>query len=138
MNLDKCFSCQLHLSVLSFLSWVCFRVLYIATLYIFVPSFPIYGSACADTTLKMSTSEVRDHVVYNSWFSYTQKSNWPLLLFGSCDCKFLPRVTVTKIDSTFPTSQFLMSGYSATYRLDRNDKGGGFMLFVKTILLHSL
>ena len=37
----------------------------------------------------------------------------------------------TKIDRTFATSQFLMSGYSNVYPLDQNDKGEGIMLFVK-------
>ena len=44
-------------------------------------------------------------------------------------------ISETKIDSTFPTSQFLMSGYSNIYRLDRNDKGGGIMVFVKDNLI---
>ena len=41
----------------------------------------------------------------------------------------------TKIDGTFPTSQFLMSGNSKVYRSDRNYKGGGIMLFVKDNLI---
>ena len=44
-------------------------------------------------------------------------------------------ISETKIDGTFPTSQFLMTGYSNVYRLDRNDKGGGTMLFVKDNLI---
>ena len=44
-------------------------------------------------------------------------------------------ISETKTDDTFPTSQFLMSGYSNVYRLDRNDKGGGIMLFVKDNLI---
>ena len=44
-------------------------------------------------------------------------------------------ISETKIDSTFPTSQFLMNGYSNIYRLDRNDKGGAIMLFVKYNLI---
>ena len=38
-------------------------------------------------------------------------------------------ISETKIDRTFATSQFLMSGYSNVYRLDQNDKGEGIMLF---------
>ena len=34
---------------------------------------------------------------------------------------------INEIDGTFPTSQFLMSGCSNVYQLDRNDKGGGIM-----------
>ena len=41
----------------------------------------------------------------------------------------------TKIDSTFPTSQFHMSGFSNIYRLDWNDKEGATMLFVKDSLI---
>ena len=44
-------------------------------------------------------------------------------------------ISETKIESTFLTSQFRMSGYSNIYRLDRNDKGGGIMLFVKDNLI---
>ena len=50
-------------------------------------------------------------------------------------CKIYFLISETKIDGTFPTSQFLMSGYSNVYRLDRNDKGGGIMLFVKDNLI---
>ena len=45
-------------------------------------------------------------------------------------------ISETKIESTFLTSQFRMSGYSNIYRLDRNDKGGGIMLFVKDNLIN--
>ena len=44
-------------------------------------------------------------------------------------------ISETKIERTFPTSQFLMSGYSNVNRLDRNDKGGGIVLFVKDNLI---
>ena len=44
-------------------------------------------------------------------------------------------ISETKIDGTFPTSQFLVSGYSNVYRLDGNDKGGGIMLFVSDNLI---
>ena len=37
----------------------------------------------------------------------------------------------TKIDDTFPTSQFLIEGYSKPYRLDRNRYGGGILIFIR-------
>ena len=40
-------------------------------------------------------------------------------------------VTETKLDESFPTSQFLIEGYSEPYRMDRNRKGGGILIFVK-------
>ena len=44
-------------------------------------------------------------------------------------------ISETKIDGIFSTFQFLMSGYSNVYRLDRNDKGRRIMLFVKDNLI---
>ena len=40
-------------------------------------------------------------------------------------------VTETKIDDTFPISQFYMKGYSEPYRLDRNRNCGGIMIFIR-------
>ena len=40
-------------------------------------------------------------------------------------------VCETKLDETFPSSQFQMDGFSLPCRLDRNRNGGGVMIFVK-------
>ena len=40
-------------------------------------------------------------------------------------------VTKTKLDSTFPTSQFLIDGYSEPYRFDRNRNVGGVLLYIR-------
>ena len=40
-------------------------------------------------------------------------------------------VTETKLDSTFPTSQFVISGYSEPYRFDRNRNGGGVLIYIR-------
>ena len=40
-------------------------------------------------------------------------------------------ISQTKLEATFPENQFFIQGYSTVYRLDRNNKGGGIMLFVK-------
>ena len=37
----------------------------------------------------------------------------------------------TKLDSTFPLTQFLINGFSVPHRLDRNSKGGGILLYIK-------
>ena len=39
-------------------------------------------------------------------------------------------VTEMKLDDTFLTSQFLVTGFSLPFRLDRNRNGGGIMIFV--------
>ena len=39
-------------------------------------------------------------------------------------------ISETKIDSSFPIAQFKIEGYT-TYRLDRNAKGGGILLYIR-------
>ena len=37
----------------------------------------------------------------------------------------------TKIDDSFSTSQFVISGFSTPFRLDRNAKGGGILVYIR-------
>ena len=37
----------------------------------------------------------------------------------------------TKLDSSFPTQQFTLEGYSEPYRLDRNREGGGVLVYIR-------
>ena len=39
-------------------------------------------------------------------------------------------VTETKLNSSFPSAQFQMQGYTTPYRLDRNANGGGLLFYV--------
>ena len=39
-------------------------------------------------------------------------------------------ISESKTDSSFPTGQFQMEGYT-TYRLDRNANGRGILLYIK-------
>ena len=40
-------------------------------------------------------------------------------------------ISATKIDDSFPAGQFLIEGFCTPYRLDRNTKGGGILLYVR-------
>ena len=40
-------------------------------------------------------------------------------------------ITDTKLDDTFPLSQFHIDGFSTPYRLDRNRNGVGIMIYVR-------
>ena len=40
-------------------------------------------------------------------------------------------VTETKIDASYPTSQFEINGFGSPFRLDRNTHGGGVMIYVR-------
>ena len=43
----------------------------------------------------------------------------------------------TKIDSSFPTAQFHIDGY-IIYRCDRNENGGGLLLYIRDMMLRQL
>ena len=41
-------------------------------------------------------------------------------------------ISETKLDESFPTSQFFMNGFSCPHRLDRNcSGGGGILLYIR-------
>ena len=40
-------------------------------------------------------------------------------------------ITETKLDDTFPLSQFHIDGFSTLYRLDRNRNGGGIIIYIR-------
>ena len=40
-------------------------------------------------------------------------------------------ISESKLDGIFPSSQFQIYCFRAPYRLDRNDRGGGVLLFVR-------
>ena len=40
-------------------------------------------------------------------------------------------ISETKLDDTFPFSQFTIEGYSQQFRLDRNCHGGGIIIYVR-------
>ena len=40
-------------------------------------------------------------------------------------------LTETKLDDSFPNSQFLVDGFSEPFRIDRNRFGDGLMIYVK-------
>ena len=41
-------------------------------------------------------------------------------------------ITETKLDNSFPVSQFLIQGFSTPFRLDRNKNGGGILLYTRS------
>ena len=40
-------------------------------------------------------------------------------------------ITETKLNDTFPESQFFIEGFTKPYRLDRSDRQGGIMIFIR-------
>ena len=46
-------------------------------------------------------------------------------------------ISETKIDESFPLSQFMIDGFSMPYRRDRNAHDGGFYCISEIILLQN-
>ena len=44
-------------------------------------------------------------------------------------------ISETKIVESFPTSQFLINGFSSPYHLDRNLNGGGILVYFKNNII---
>ena len=40
-------------------------------------------------------------------------------------------ISETKLDESFPTNQFMINSFSATFRLDRNDNGVGIIIYIR-------
>ena len=48
-----------------------------------------------------------------------------------CGMSDISIITETKLDDTYPISQFHIDGYSMPYRLDRNRNDGGVIIYVR-------
>ena len=55
------------------------------------------------------------------------------------ELKFLTRgridilmISETKLDESFPTNQLLIEGFSAPFRFDRNNEGGGIIIYIRS------
>ena len=46
-------------------------------------------------------------------------------------------ITKTKLDDSFPVSQFEIDGFSTPFRLDRNKNGGGILLYNRSYIVAS-
>ena len=59
------------------------------------------------------------------------RNKFDLLFEGISNNIDILLITETKIDDSFPIAQFKAHGYSLPYRLDRDSKGGGIMLYIR-------
>ena len=41
-------------------------------------------------------------------------------------------VSETKLNESFPVGQFCIDGYSEPFRLDKNDKSGGILVYIRS------
>ena len=58
------------------------------------------------------------------------RNKFEMLPFLLADYIDILMISESKLDSTFPSSQFQIYGFRTSYRLGRTDRGGGKLLFV--------
>ena len=83
--------------------------------------------------LKNSNKVIIGHININSL-----RNKFELLTEMVRDKVDLLMISETKLDSSFPNAQFYMKSYSKPYRLDRNRKEGGIILYVREDIFSKL
>ena len=63
------------------------------------------------------------------------RDKFEFLIFQTKDNIDVLMISETKLDQSFPTNQFIINGFSAPFRLDRNDKSGGIILYIRENIL---
>ena len=58
------------------------------------------------------------------------RSKFEMLQFLPASNIDILMISESKLDGTFPSSQFQIYGFRTPYRLDRNHRGGGILLFL--------
>ena len=59
------------------------------------------------------------------------RSKFEFLISLSEDKIDVLMISETKLNESFPTNQFMINGFSAPFRLDLNNKGGGSILYIR-------
>ena len=59
------------------------------------------------------------------------RNKFELLISLIKDNIYILMISEAKLDQSFPTDQSMINGFSAPFRLDRNDKGGGIILYIR-------
>ena len=64
-------------------------------------------------------------------FSTSYLRNQIILTDNISDKIDILMISETKLDNSFPKSEFLLTGYTEPYRIDRNCHGGGILLYIR-------
>ena len=59
------------------------------------------------------------------------RNKFEMLSMSVAQYLYILMLSENKLDSTFPSIQFLTNGFSVPHRLDQNSKGGGILLYVR-------
>ena len=85
----------------------------------------------ANSRLKEMKSQSSDKPILGHLNINSIRNNFEALKFIIGNNIDLFLISETKLDDSFPTAQFLIKGFSAPYRFDRNSKGDGLLLYIR-------
>ena len=92
--------------------------------------FPCFESNCMSKFREIRCQNINNVIVGNLNINSLSSKHDDLKMLISDNFDIFI-ITETKLDNTFPSSQFFIEGFSPPYRLDRNRNGGGIMIFVR-------
>ena len=67
----------------------------------------------------------------NDALNEIRKKNPNRIIIIHLTINLIRKKSETKLDDTFPLIQFILEGFPPPYRLDKTERGGGLMLFVR-------
>ena len=90
------------------------------------PSLQVSSAAMESYRVKNLNKLTIGHLNINSL-----RNKFELLTHQTKDNIDILMISETKLDESFPKSQFFMKGFSSTHRLNRNCNGGGILLYIR-------
>ena len=94
-------------------------------------SLPKIGALDAKSRLKEMKALSSDKLILGHTNINSIRNKFEALKFIIDNNLDMFLISETKLDDSFPTVQFLIKGFSAPYRFDRNSKGGGLLLYIR-------
>ena len=81
--------------------------------------------------LKVARSQNPNHILIAHLYNNSLKNKFKILKETIRNKVDILLISETKLHSSFPLNQFHIDGFTTPYRLDRNQNGGGIMLYIR-------
>ena len=88
------------------------------------------GALDAKSRLKEMKAQLSDKLILGHLNINSIQNKFEALKFIIGNNIDILLISETKLDDSFPSAQFLIKGFSAPYRFDRNSKGGGLLFYI--------
>ena len=89
------------------------------------------GALNAKSRIKEMKAQSSDKLILGHLNINSIRNKFEALKFISGNNIDILLISETKLGDSFPSAQFLIKGFSAPYRFDRNSKGGGLLFYIR-------